>query len=214
MGVTKVILPEFDAMMETPQKHKHHKYNVGEHTLHALIEIAPEKNLRYAILLHDIGKPETLTVDEDGTTHFPAVGEEMARGILRRLRFDNDTVAVVTRLVRYHDYGNDVTPDLRIVRRAVNKIGEDIFPLLFPVRQADILAQSDYLRAEKLENLELWKKLYERSHYYGNEARQGVGRYAAEAIGTGLRAPGAEYQRTTAGKGGRTGSRQRVSILL
>ena len=164
MGVTKVILPEFDAMMETPQKHKHHKYNVGEHTLHALIEIAPEKNLRYAMLLHDIGKPETLTVDEDGTTHFhghPAVGEEMARRILRRLRFDNDTVAVVTRLVRYHDYGNDVTPDLRIVRRAVNKIGEDIFPLLFPVRQADILAQSDYLRAEKLENLELWEQLYE-----------------------------------------------------
>ena len=116
------------------------------------------------MLLHDIGKPETLTVDENGTTHFhghPAVGEEMARRILRRLRFDNDTVAVVTRLVRYHDYGNDVTPDLRIVRRAVNKIGEDIFPLLFPVKQADILAQSDYLRAEKLENLELWEQLYE-----------------------------------------------------
>ena len=114
------------------------------------------------MLLHDIGKPETLTVDEDGTTHFhghPAVGEELARRILRRLRFDNDTVAVVTRLVRYHDYGNDVIPDLRIVRRAVNKIGEDIFPLLFPVRHADILAQSDYLRAEKLENLELWKQL-------------------------------------------------------
>ena len=152
MGVTKVILPEFDAMMETPQKHKHHKYNVGEHTLHALMEIGPDKNLRYAMLLHDIGKPATLTVDEDGITHFyghPAVGEEMARKILRRLRFDNDTVAVVTRLVRYHDYGNDVIPDLRIVRRAVNKIGEDIFPLLFPVKQADILAQSDYLRTEK-----------------------------------------------------------------
>lgn len=164
MGVTKVILPEFDAMMETPQKHKHHKYNVGEHTLHALMEIGPDKNLRYAMLLHDIGKPATLTVDEDGITHFyghPAVGEEMARKILRRLRFDNDTVAVVTRLVRYHDYGNDVIPDLRIVRRAVNKIGEDIFPLLFPVKRADILAQSDYLRTEKLENLELWKKLYQ-----------------------------------------------------
>ena len=133
MGVTKVILPEFDAMMETPQKHKHHKYNVGEHTLHALMEIGPDKNLRYAMLLHDIGKPATLTVDEDGITHFyghPAVGEEMARKILRRLRFDNDTVAVVTRLVRYHDYGNDVIPDLRIVRRAVNKIGEDIFPTM------------------------------------------------------------------------------------
>lgn len=163
-GITKVILPEFDAMMETPQKHKHHKYSVGEHTLHALMEIAPEKNLRYAMLLHDIGKPQTLTVDEDGTTHFhghPAAGEEIARKILRRLRFDNDTVSVVTRLVRYHDYGNGVTPDLRIVRRAVNKIGEDIFPLLLPVRRADILAQSEYMRTEKLENLELWKTLYQ-----------------------------------------------------
>ena len=163
-GITKVILPEFDTIMETPQKHKHHKYSVGEHTLHALVEIAPEKNLRYAMLFHDIGKPQTLTVDEDGTTHFhghPAVGEEIARKILRRLRFDNDTVSVVTRLVRYHDYGNGVTPDLRIVRRAVNRIGEDIFPLLFPVRRADILAQSEYMRAEKLENLELWKTLYQ-----------------------------------------------------
>ena len=120
MGVTKVILPEFDAMMKTPQSIS--TINImGEHTLHALMEIGPEKNLRYAMLLHDIGKPATLTVDEDGITHFyghPAVGEEMARKILRRLRFDNDTVAVVTRLVRYHDYGNDVTPDLRIVRRS------------------------------------------------------------------------------------------------
>ena len=122
------------------------------------------ERIRLAGLFHDIGKPATLTVDEDGITHFyghPAVGEEMARKILRRLRFDNDTVAVVTRLVRYHDYVNDVIPDLRIVRRAVNKIGEDIFPLLFPVKRADILAQSDYLRTEKLENLELWKKLYQ-----------------------------------------------------
>ena len=51
MGVTKVILPEFDAMMETPQKHKHHKYNVGEHTLHALIEIAPV--LEQALILDE-----------------------------------------------------------------------------------------------------------------------------------------------------------------
>ena len=164
LGITKQFLPEFDLLMKTEQETPHHMYNVGEHTLHALMEIGPDKNLRYAMLLHDIGKPATLTVDEDGITHFyghPAVGEEMARKILRRLRFDNDTVAVVTRLVRYHDYGNDVIPDLRIVRRAVNKIGEDIFPLLFPVKRADILAQSDYLRTEKLENLELWKKLYQ-----------------------------------------------------
>ncbi len=162
-GVTKVILPEFDKMMETPQNHPHHQYNVGEHTLHSLGNVEADKYLRLGMLFHDIGKPETITVDERGINHFhghPAVGEELTKKILRRLKFDNDTISVVTRLVRYHDYGNGVEPDMRIVRRAVNKIGEDIFPMLFPVKYADTMAQSTYKREEKLEMLEKWKSLY------------------------------------------------------
>lgn len=163
-GVTEVILPEFDIAMETPQKHPHHRYNVGEHTLHALMNIEPDRILRLTMLFHDIGKPATLKVDSDGITHFHGhnvVGEEMTRKILRRLRFDNDTIHTVCRLVMYHDYGNSVVPDLRTVRRAVNRIGEDIFPLLFVVKKADVLAQSDYLRQEKLDNLVRWQQLYE-----------------------------------------------------
>lgn len=165
MGVTKVILPEFDKIMITPQNHPHHMYDVGEHTLQTMPEVEPTKVLRLAMLLHDIGKPETLTVDEEGLTHFhghPAVSEEMSRNILRRLRFDNDTISAVTRLVRYHDYGNDVEPDMRFMRRAVNKIGEDIFLLLIQVKKADTLAQSNYMRQKKLEKLEQWEHLYER----------------------------------------------------
>ncbi len=163
-GVTRVILPEFDRMMNTLQNHPHHKYHVGEHTLHALEHVEPDKVLRLAMLFHDIGKPATETVDESGISHFkghPTVGEEMTKQILRRLKFDNDTIYKVSKLVRYHDYGNGVEPDMRIVRRAVHKIGEDIFPLLFPVRYADIMAQSDYLRQEKLDTLQAWKKCYE-----------------------------------------------------
>lgn len=162
-GVTKMILPEFDRQMETPQRHPHHIYNVGEHTLHALKEVEPDKVLRLTMLFHDIGKPGTLTVDAEGVTHFhdhPAVGEEITKAVLRRLKFDNDTINKVSRLVRYHDYGNGVDPDLRIVRRGMYKIGEDIFPLLFPVRYADIMAQSDYKREEKLEILAKWESLY------------------------------------------------------
>lgn len=165
MGVTKVILPEFDEMMKTPQNHPHHCYHVGEHSLKAMEEVDADKVLRLAMLLHDIGKPSTLTVDEEGITHFrghEAVSAQMCRDILRRLRFDNDTISCVTRLVQYHDYGNDVTPDIRIVRRAVNKIGEDIFPMLLQVKRADILAQSDYMREEKLEKLSQWDTLYQR----------------------------------------------------
>ena len=51
--------------------------------------------------------------------------------------------------------------DIRMARRAIHRIGEDAFPALFAVKKADILAQSDYLRQEKLANLENWQNLYE-----------------------------------------------------
>lgn len=162
-GVAAIILPEFDACMKTPQNHPHHCYNVGEHTLHSLKEIPATKELRLAMLLHDIGKPVVLKTDEEGVTHFhghQTIGAEMAKDILKRLRFDNDTLSTVTHLVEFHDYGNGVNPNSRIVRRAVNKIGEDIMPALFLVRRADILAQSEYQREEKLATLDKWEGLF------------------------------------------------------
>lgn len=163
LGLTKVFFPEFDVAMETEQNHPHHMYTVGEHTLHSLNYVKPDKKLRLAMLLHDIGKPATLQRDEDGVTHFhghPAVGEKMARDFLKRLRFDNDTIHEVCKLVLYHDYGNSVEPDMRIVRRAVNQIGEDVFPALFEIKRADVLAQSDYMRREKLELIDRWQEMY------------------------------------------------------
>lgn len=157
MGITKIFFPEFDVAMETPQNHPHHCYNVGEHILHSLLEIPPKKELRIAMLLHDIGKPATLKIDENGITHFhghPIVSETMAKDILRRLKFDNDTIHRVSRLVYYHDYGNGVDPDLKFVRRAVNRIGNDIFPEFIMVKRADVMAQSLYMREEKLSALE------------------------------------------------------------
>lgn len=165
MGVTKVFLPEFDICMETPQNHPHHKYNVGEHILHSLIGTPPDKVYRVAMLLHDIGKPATLKIDEDGITHFHGhnvVGEEMARKILQRLRFDNDTIYKVCKIVMYHDYGNSVIPNEKIVRRALNRIGEDVFPMIFTVKRADVGAQSDYLREEKLATIDDWERTYEK----------------------------------------------------
>lgn len=163
-GVTAVILPEFDEAMRTPQRNPHHCYSVGEHILHSMTEIPPQKELRLAMLFHDIGKPRCLTEDEDGVMHFYGhgnVSSQMAVDILKRLRFDNDTIRTVGRLVMYHDYGTGMKPDRRMVRRAMNKIGEDLFPMLFEVKKADIMAQSLLFREEKLNCLEMWKKLYE-----------------------------------------------------
>ena len=158
LGITKVILPEFDAMMETSQETPHHMYSVGEHTLRAIEVVPADKVLRLAMLFHDIAKPLMKTVDENGCAHFKMhdlKGADMTKEILRRLKFDNDTLNKVVKLVRYHDYR--IPADPRSVRRAMNKVGEDLFPLYHEVRQADTLAQSIYLREEKLQNLaEVW----------------------------------------------------------
>lgn len=158
-GITAVILPEFDLCMRTEQVNPHHCYSVGEHTLEAMKAVRGEKTLRLSVLFHDMGKPSCLSVDKDGIYHFhghPAVSEEIAGNILHRLKFDNDTVYMVKKLVRYHDL--DIEPNDKYVRRAVRKTGEDIFPLLLEVKKADMLAQSGYMRDKKEQNL---KEVYE-----------------------------------------------------
>lgn len=161
LGITAQILPEFDLCMETPQRHIHHCYDVGEHILHSMLGVGPEKVLRLGMLFHDIGKPQTLTIDPDGTTHnkkHPFEGEKITRKVMRRLKFDNDTTDRVSKLVLYHDY--DIAPTEAGVRRAINRMGEDIFSMIFTVRRADIAAQSDYMRKEKLEKVDYIERLY------------------------------------------------------
>lgn len=162
-GISAVVLPEFDACMETPQNHPHHCYSVGEHILHALPLVEADKILRLAVLFHDIGKPETRTTDEEGVDHFKGHGarsEELTGQILKRLKFDNDTIRQVRRLVRVHDYIQiELTP--KGVRRAVHRIGEEYFERYLKLRRADILAQSQIFREEKLEKLGRLEEIYE-----------------------------------------------------
>ncbi|HJA31053.1 MAG TPA: CCA tRNA nucleotidyltransferase [Candidatus Eisenbergiella pullicola] len=162
-GMTAVFLPEFDWMMETGQNNPHHCYSVGEHALCALRRIRPDQALRLAALLHDVGKPETESMDESGVNHFyghAAKGAELTRKIMRRLKFDNDTADRVVRLVREHDRKIGLSPAQ--MRRTVNCVGEDLFPDLFDLKEADLLAQSDYMRDEKREELMRLRALYEK----------------------------------------------------
>ena len=160
-GLTKVFLPEFDRMMETKQNNPHHKYSVGEHTIAALKNARADKILRLTMLLHDIAKPICKTTDENGIDHFykhQPKGGEMAEIILRRLKFDNDTINRVSKLVVCHDSRPDTTE--KSVRKSIFHNGVEQYPLLFEVQRADILAQSDYEQEEKLKRLEIYQKLY------------------------------------------------------
>lgn len=162
-GVTNIILPEFDKAMLTEQNNPHHCYSVGEHTIRSMQEVPADKVLRLTMLFHDLGKPETQTVDENGIDHFHGhalISEQIARTALRRLKFDNDTTDKVTRLVKLHDYKPDLTP--RSIRRAIRKVGEDIFPQWLAVQRADVAAQSDYQREEKNERIARIEAIYQK----------------------------------------------------
>lgn len=159
LGITSIVLPELDRCMPFDQHNKHHCYTVGEHILHTLTGVEADKVLRYTMLFHDLAKPICQTEDENGIYHFHGhnkVSAEMSQEIMKRLRFDNDTMYKVTKLVCNHD--RDVDTTHKAVRWAMNDMGKELFPKLLLVKEADVSAQSDYHREEKLSILkELWR---------------------------------------------------------
>ncbi|MBR1876254.1 MAG: CCA tRNA nucleotidyltransferase [Lachnospiraceae bacterium] len=111
-----------------------------------------KKYIRYALLFHDMGKPDCMTEDENGSRHFKGHAlrsAEIAKDILNRLKVDNEMRHAVCELVKYHDYRPELSK--KAVRRAMSRTGRDIYRLLIPIRLADTLAQSSYKRAEKLD---------------------------------------------------------------
>ena len=161
LGITKVVLPEWDDMVGVKQNTPHHKYDVAAHTVHALQNVKNDKVLRLTMLFHDMGKPVMKTTYENGRDHFKGhaiASEQIAKTVMKRLKFDNDTIRKVTKLVAYHDYRME--PTGANVRRAMHEIGVELFPYYLAVRLADTKAQSSYERRGKLENIIQIRELY------------------------------------------------------
>lgn len=140
--VLGVFWPELLPMVGFDQKNCHHCYDVWEHTLHAVDAAPPDLILRCTLLLHDIGKPKSFTVDDAGIGHFcghPAVSRELAADMLCRLRVDRETFSTVTCLVAFHD--RPIAQTDRSVRRALQRLGEKNLRRLITVKRADNLAQ-------------------------------------------------------------------------
>ncbi len=160
-GLTAIFLPEWDKCMGCEQNTPHHIYSVGEHTIRVMEGVRADRLLRLSALFHDIAKPEAHFMDADGRDHFtghPEMGAKLAREILKRLKFDNDTISYVTTMVRFHDErpeGNE-----RAVRRCMNRVGLAAFPELFELKRADTMAQSLYRREEKLAMIDDFERLY------------------------------------------------------
>ena len=143
VDVFGVFWPELLDMVGLDQKNHHHIHDVWEHTLHAIDHTERDLILRCAVLLHDVGKPRCMTVDENGVGPFyghPEMGRVLADTMLRRLRVDNATRETVVRLVAWHDRYIPRTD--RGLRRALRELGETDLRRLLEVKRADNLAQA------------------------------------------------------------------------
>ena len=165
LGMTSIFLPEFDAMMNTPQNNPHHKYNVGDHTVEALKRIDADTILRLAALLHDVGKPDTRSTDAEGIDHFYEhykKSGEKSEEILRRLKYDNHTIKSVRHLIEWHDFrwDDESYAGMAKVRRLVSKVGIEYFEPLLKLQRAYILGQSSYLQEKKLRVLQEVEDIY------------------------------------------------------
>ena len=165
LGITAHIFPEFDKMMECEQNSKYHMYNVGEHTIKVMENVPREHYLRWAALLHDVGKPAVKTTDADGTDHFKKhsiVGRDIAKAVMKNLKMDNKTIGIVTRLVECHDRIQSIPMNEKAVRKSLHRIGNDIYPMFLTLAEADYAGKSEYGKEAGRENLEYAKEAYKK----------------------------------------------------
>ncbi|WP_165216957.1 CCA tRNA nucleotidyltransferase [Schaalia sp. ZJ1691] len=164
-GVARIVLPEVANLVSTVDEHKRHK-DVYEHTLTVVEQAmdletgpdgavpAPDFVLRFAALMHDVGKPATRRFEPNGTVsfhHHEIVGAKLTRARMKALRFDKATTEAVSTLValhlRFHGYGEVAWTD-SAVRRYVADAG-DLLERLHRLTRADCTTRNRR-KAERL----------------------------------------------------------------
>ena len=164
--IIKYVFDPIGNEMGFKQNNPNHIYDIYEHsikTVENVVEILNQDNkvngqkidgaLTLAALLHDIGKPQTAEIGQDGYLHFSrhaVVGKDIASKLLHRLKYQNSEIKEICQLIKYHDI---FVVYKKTCKRILADIGEEQFKKLLILREADILAQSKLNRDSKLANI-------------------------------------------------------------
>jgi len=159
--ILRYIIPELHASFETPQKSpkRHHLYDVGTHSVMALKYCpSPDPVVRFATLLHDIGKPPTYHKGEDGVITFynhELIGTKIAKQICKRLRLSNKDTEKILTLIRWHQFSVDERQTDSAIRRYIRHVGIEFLEDSLALRTGDRLGGG---ARETSWRLELFKK--------------------------------------------------------
>lgn len=143
--ILTAVLPELAPMVGCAQQNPHHLYDVWEHSARAVGQVPAEPCLRWAMLLHDCGKPACKTVDENGVGHFyghPKVSRDIAESLMHRLRFSGEQTARILLLVEQHD--RPLGDSDKMVRRRLVQIGQARFRDLLAIKKGDAVGQGTH----------------------------------------------------------------------
>ncbi len=163
-GLMEYILPEFIPAFTTEQKspHRHHLYDVGIHSTKAM-EACPSTDpiVKFATLIHDIGKAKTFRKDETGLITFynhEVAGDRIAKHIVERLRFSKKDSDRIRTLIRWHQFSVDERQTDSAIRRIIRRVGKENLKDMLDLRIGDRLGGG---ALETSWRLELFKKRLE-----------------------------------------------------
>ena len=137
--VLAAVIPELRPMIGFDQRSPHHAYDVFTHTAYVVENVPPVLPLRWAALLHDVGKVPTFTQDETGRGHFrghAAVGAAMADAILHRLKASTALREQAVFLIEKHM--TKLEPEKRSLRPLISRVGMETVNQLLLLQEADM----------------------------------------------------------------------------
>lgn len=142
--VIELFIPEIQRLYGFDQRSPYHKYDVWEHTIHAVGASVPETNVRVAMFFHDIAKPDCFYMDVNGRGHFKGhalKSAEMASVILKRLKFSSREIKDIISIVYHHSDELNSKPEIKLL---LNKIGKKNFFDLLNAQRADSMSKQEF----------------------------------------------------------------------
>jgi tRNA nucleotidyltransferase (CCA-adding enzyme) len=158
--VLAVLIPEIAPTIGFEQHTPYHCYDVWEHTARAVCASAPEPLVRLTLLMHDLAKPQTFSLDARGRGHFYGhniEGAKLARERLGALRFDRETIETVAELIRWHQ--ENIRPENLL--RWLSRLGEQRLRLLLLVKLGDMAAHASEHLEERMARIEATRQAFE-----------------------------------------------------
>lgn len=159
--VLAAVIPELEPMIGFNQRSPHHAYDLYTHVAHVVSGVPKDLTIRWAALLHDIGKVPTFTLDETGRGHFyghAPKGAQMAEEVLRRLKAPTALRQQAVLLIQKHMLR--LTPDKKMLRRQIGRLGWETVEQLLALQKADMGSKGTG-KPEKMEVFEQIRRILE-----------------------------------------------------